>query len=172
MRTEPIWACVRLRLMPLDLRAALPRVFFDVAMKASSGTALTPLGRIEFELFSHEVPRTAENFRGACASVQTCLLSAAPVAQRPVLGSAAILCAALCTGEKGKARSGAVLDFTGCVFHRIIPGFMAQVCACARLVRHVHAPIRLRVFCRVAISPVGMAREASPFTGRRLQTRA
>ena len=33
---------------------------------------------------------------------------------------------ALCTGEKGVGQSGKPLHFKGCVFHRIIPGFMAQ----------------------------------------------
>ncbi|CAK9090827.1 unnamed protein product [Durusdinium trenchii] len=55
-----------------------------------------PVGKIVFELFAHVVPKTAENFR------------------------------ALCTGEHGKGRSGKRLNFLGCVFHRIIPGFMCQ----------------------------------------------
>ena len=33
---------------------------------------------------------------------------------------------ALCTGEKGKGKSGKPLHFKGCVFHRIIPQFMIQ----------------------------------------------
>ena len=33
---------------------------------------------------------------------------------------------ALCTGEKGVGGSGKPLHFKGSVFHRIIPGFMAQ----------------------------------------------
>eukprot|EP00933_Yihiella_yeosuensis_P050473 TRINITY_DN48260_c0_g1_i1.p1 TRINITY_DN48260_c0_g1~~TRINITY_DN48260_c0_g1_i1.p1 ORF type:complete len:306 (-),score=54.91 TRINITY_DN48260_c0_g1_i1:60-977(-) len=55
-----------------------------------------PIGKVVFELFAHVVPKTAENFR------------------------------ALCTGEMGKGRSGKRLNFMGCVFHRIIPGFMCQ----------------------------------------------
>jgi len=59
----------------------------------------TILGRMEFELFGDVVPRTAENFR------------------------------CLCTGEKGKGRlSGVALHLKGSPFHRIIPGFMCQVC--------------------------------------------
>ena len=54
------------------------------------------LGRLEIELFAKEVPRTVENFR------------------------------ALCTGERGLGISGAPLHFKGCVFHRVISGFMAQ----------------------------------------------
>jgi len=55
-----------------------------------------PAGRIVFELYAHVVPKTAENFR------------------------------CLCTGEKGKGKSGKRLTFLGSSFHRIIPGFMCQ----------------------------------------------
>jgi len=52
--------------------------------------------RIEFELFNHIVPKTAENFR------------------------------ALCTGEKGVGPSGKPLHYKGCGFHRSIKDFMLQ----------------------------------------------
>ena len=55
-----------------------------------------PAGRIEFVLRSDIVPKTAENFR------------------------------ALCTGEKGKGKSGKDLHYKGCGFHRVIPQFMLQ----------------------------------------------
>merc|ERR1712065_46400 len=55
-----------------------------------------PAGRIEFELFNDVVPKTAENFR------------------------------ALCTGEKGKGKSGKPLHYKGSTFHRIIPDFMLR----------------------------------------------
>jgi len=54
------------------------------------------MGRITFELFANDVPIAAENFRS------------------------------LCTGEKGKSTSGALLHFKGSAFHRIIPEFMIQ----------------------------------------------
>ena len=54
------------------------------------------MGRITMELFADVVPKTAENFR------------------------------ALCTGEKGKGKSGKPLHFKGSKFHRVIPEFMAQ----------------------------------------------
>mmetsp|Transcript_7372 Transcript_7372/g.18084 ORF Transcript_7372/g.18084 Transcript_7372/m.18084 type:complete len:208 (+) Transcript_7372:31-654(+) len=55
------------------------------------------LGRVEILLRRDVCPKTAENFR------------------------------ALCTGEKGKSKSGGKpLRFKGSPFHRIIPGFMAQ----------------------------------------------
>jgi peptidylprolyl isomerase len=49
-------------------------------------------GRIEMELRADVVPKTAENFR------------------------------CLCTGEKGKGKSGVPLHFKGSKFHRVIPG--------------------------------------------------
>jgi peptidylprolyl isomerase len=53
-------------------------------------------GQIHFELFADVVPKTAENFR------------------------------CLCTGEKGRGRSGKKLSYKGSKFHRIIPDFMLQ----------------------------------------------
>merc|ERR1712159_698072 len=53
-------------------------------------------GRIVFELFDDTTPKCAENFR------------------------------CLCTGEKGRGRSGKAMHYKGSSFHRIIPGFMCQ----------------------------------------------
>jgi cyclophilin family peptidyl-prolyl cis-trans isomerase len=54
------------------------------------------IGRIEMELYANVVHKTAENFR------------------------------ALCTGSHGIGTNGTPLHFRGCLFHRVIPGFMAQ----------------------------------------------
>merc|ERR1739848_614597 len=67
-----------------------PTVFFDMTVGGS------PAGRIEMELYSDVVPKTAENFR------------------------------ALCTGEKGIGKSGKPLHYKGSSFHRVIPQFMCQ----------------------------------------------
>jgi peptidylprolyl isomerase len=53
-------------------------------------------GRIVIKLRTGIVPKTCENFR------------------------------CLCTGERGKGRSGKNLHFKGSKFHRVIPGFMLQ----------------------------------------------
>jgi peptidylprolyl isomerase len=66
------------------------KVFFDMSLGGQ------PVGRIVMELFSDDVPKTAENFR------------------------------ALCTGEKGLGRKGKPLHYKGSFFHRVIPQFMCQ----------------------------------------------
>lgn len=67
-----------------------PQVYMDIEIGGAKS------GRLVFELFAEDVPKTAENFR------------------------------ALCTGEKGKGRAGKPLHYKGSSFHRIIRDFMCQ----------------------------------------------
>lgn len=68
-----------------------PLVFLDIDKGPER------LGRVAIELFTDEVPKTAENFR------------------------------ALCTGEKGLGeKTGKPLHFRGSKFHRVIKNFMIQ----------------------------------------------
>eukprot|EP01098_Paradermamoeba_levis_P001285 TRINITY_DN1144_c0_g1_i1.p1 TRINITY_DN1144_c0_g1~~TRINITY_DN1144_c0_g1_i1.p1 ORF type:complete len:193 (+),score=58.02 TRINITY_DN1144_c0_g1_i1:98-676(+) len=60
------------------------------------GIGKEAIGKIVIELFSDVTPKTAENFR------------------------------ALCTGEKGKGKSGKPLHYKGSGFHRVIKNFMLQ----------------------------------------------
>ena len=54
------------------------------------------IGRLVFKLYDDVTPKTCENFR------------------------------ALCTGEVGRGSKGKMLHYKGCIFHRIIKGFMCQ----------------------------------------------
>ena len=72
----------------LETAKTNPIVWFEVTINGVSQ------GKIKFELFKNEVPRTVENFR------------------------------ALCTGEKGTGVSGKPLHYKGSPMHRIIPNFM------------------------------------------------
>ncbi|KAL7752779.1 Peptidyl-prolyl cis-trans isomerase [Sorochytrium milnesiophthora] len=67
-----------------------PKVFMDFAIGGKKA------GKVVFELYAKDVPKTAENFR------------------------------ALCTGEKGIGKFGKPLHYKNTVLHRVIPGFMAQ----------------------------------------------
>eukprot|EP01097_Dermamoeba_algensis_P004351 TRINITY_DN2862_c0_g1_i1.p1 TRINITY_DN2862_c0_g1~~TRINITY_DN2862_c0_g1_i1.p1 ORF type:complete len:207 (+),score=27.76 TRINITY_DN2862_c0_g1_i1:42-662(+) len=81
---------IRVRNFSQQASNARPKVFFDITIGSK------PAGRVVFELFSDQVPKTAENFR------------------------------ALCTGEKGVGKSGKPLHYKGSAFHRVIREFMIQ----------------------------------------------
>ena len=72
------------------------KTFFEISVDNKPGieieitsvTYVVKAGRLEFELFTKDAPKTVENFR------------------------------ALCTGEKGMGKNGKPLWYKGCVFHR------------------------------------------------------
>ena len=65
------------------------KVYLDISIKNKF------IGRMTFELFDKDVPKTCENFKS------------------------------LCTGEKGIGVKGVPLNFRGSTFFRVIGGFMA-----------------------------------------------
>lgn len=67
-----------------------PKVFFDISIEDD------PVGRLVFELWHFQYPKTVENFR------------------------------ALCTGEKGFGSQGKRLHYLDSVFHRIYKDFIVQ----------------------------------------------
>jgi cyclophilin family peptidyl-prolyl cis-trans isomerase len=74
-----------------------PVVFLDVAIRAlDRKSTIEHEGRITIELFSHIVPRTAENFR------------------------------CFCTGEVQDPRRGKAVGYKDVLFHRIIKGYCVQ----------------------------------------------
>ncbi len=88
--------------------------FFDVAISGRNA------GRIVFEVAGQRLRRF---FRCLTRSVRT---RARLQLYNDVTPLTADNFRALCTGEKGVGASGKALDYKGCVFHRIIPGFMIQ----------------------------------------------
>ncbi|KAK9800751.1 hypothetical protein WJX73_006168 [Symbiochloris irregularis] len=94
-RVAAVKAAEAQRLIALRSNASMPLVFLDVAIQGRK------VGRMEFVLFSHEAPRSAENFR------------------------------ALCTGEKGvvpagREGAGKPYHFKDAFFYRIIDQFIDQ----------------------------------------------
>jgi len=80
-----VWVWVHVSLVEMPVRT-----FFDISIGGA------PSGRVVFELFTEDCPKTCENFR------------------------------ALCTGEKGMGKSGKSLHYKNSAFHRVIKGFMLQ----------------------------------------------
>ena len=75
---------------------------------------------------------------------------------------------ALCTGEKGKGRSGKPLHFKGSKFHRIIPGFVASATHCFG-----RDPNGFQASCaKGEILQEAMAQGVSPFMAKNSRTRA
>lgn len=66
------------------------RAWFDIAIDGR------PSGRLVFELFEEQAPKTVANFK------------------------------ALCTGEKGSTKTGKYLHYKGCKFFTVLPRFMCQ----------------------------------------------
>lgn len=79
-----------------------PHVFLDVNIGNEDA------GRMVFELFADFTPVTAANFKALCT------------------GFLAMCSGTEYVGEKGVGRCGKPLHYKGCIFHRVIKGFMCQ----------------------------------------------
>jgi peptidyl-prolyl isomerase D len=86
-----------------------PLTYFDITIAAK------PIGRIVFSLYTDLVPKTAENFR-------LCSCNLSQTGTSHLTFSFFFSTGALCTGEKGKGKSGKKLAFEGSGFHRVIKG--------------------------------------------------
>lgn len=99
-----------------------PKVFFDISIAGK------PAGRLVFELFADNVPRTADNFRALCTGEK----GRAFVPPLPTDDDVTPKSPRIGRGAKADAdpvytdANSVALHYKGCAFHRIIPGFMCQ----------------------------------------------
>ena len=103
-----------------NLGWANPRVFMDFAV--GDGEAVEqqrPIGRVTFELFRTEVPKTVENFRALCTGE----VGAIGDERASFLHSEDAGAGAAKSAHSGAGRP---LHYKGSHVHRILPGFLVQ----------------------------------------------
>ena len=99
--------------------AATSQVFIEVAIGGE------PAGRMVFDLFGDDVPRTCENFRALCTGEKGVGVSGSlPLAPKPSKTTTPVLRA--CPHASTLGKTGQQLHLKGSKFHRIIPQFMCQ----------------------------------------------
>jgi cyclophilin family peptidyl-prolyl cis-trans isomerase len=110
-----------------NLGWANPRVFFDFAVgDGEHPEQQRPLGRVVFELFRNEVPRTVENFRALCTGEKGMIGDGESGGGGGGFGGGGGSGSGSGAAAAAASGAGRPLHYKNSHVHRILPGFLVQ----------------------------------------------